>query len=104
MAADNTHATGYSNYPTISGNGRYVAFVSYATNLVFGPNGNHEQVLIKDRQTGIIELVSSSATGTPANNGGSQGVAISADGRFVAFSSLPRISCRTTSTAPTTSS
>jgi hypothetical protein len=87
-----TSATGefgnaYSAGPTISADGRYVAFSSLATNLVPGDVNRSIDVFIKDRVTGRTDLVSRSSSGAPGDRG-SGGSAISADGRFVAFASL----------------
>ena len=76
---------GVSSAPSISGDGRLVAFVSLATNLVTGVNG--QQIYVHDRQTGQTTLVSKSSTGL-VGDGSSSAPAISADGRFVAFASL----------------
>lgn len=80
--------------PIVSGDGRYVAFLSYST--VYGPGW---QVLRKDRQTGALELASSDASGQPAIGGTNDNTAsISADGRYVSFqassSNLPSASSR----------
>lgn len=75
----------------ISANGRYVAFVSDAANLVPGQVDTNAgaDVFVYDRMTGTTELVSRSADSpTVAGNGPSLEVSISGDGRFVAFSSL----------------
>ena len=67
--------------PVVSGDGRYVAFLTYGSS--YGPSW---QVLRKDRQTGAIEVASSTAAGEPASNGtNDNAVSISADGRYVAF-------------------
>jgi Tol biopolymer transport system component len=72
--------------PSLSADGRYVAFYSQASNLVpFDANGAHD-VFVHDRQTGLTEMVSVSSTGAQAN-GPSVTCQISADGRFVAFTS-----------------
>ncbi|HXQ35468.1 MAG TPA: hypothetical protein VN843_15730, partial [Anaerolineales bacterium] len=77
---------GDSSYPTISVDGRYVAFNSNATNLVWGDtNGNHD-VLFRDLQTGITRRVSISSNGAQAN-GDSNFPFISANGRYVTFNS-----------------
>jgi Tol biopolymer transport system component len=69
--------------PVVSGDGRYVAFLTYSTS--FGPNW---QVLRKDRETGALELASADAAGEPAPFGTQDNtVSISADGRYVAFQS-----------------
>ena len=54
---------GPSSSPVISADGRYVAFVSASTNLVEGDNNNYSDVFVRDRETGKIELVSTSSTG-----------------------------------------
>jgi hypothetical protein len=75
-----------SNESVVSTNGRYVAFVSFASNLVPGDtNGSHD-VFLHDRQTDTTERMSVSSTGEEANSG-SFTVAISGDGQFVGFSS-----------------
>jgi len=72
--------------PSLSADGRYVAFYSQASNLVsFDGNGAHD-VFVHDRQTGRTEIVSVSSTGSQAS-GPSLTCQISADGRFVAFTS-----------------
>jgi Tol biopolymer transport system component len=70
----------------ISGDGRYVAFASFAMNLVPGSTGFRPNVFRHDRVTGSTVLVSASLAGAPGN-GSSGGVAISGDGRYVAFTS-----------------
>ncbi|MFC4820810.1 TolB family protein [Dokdonella ginsengisoli] len=67
--------------PVVSGDGRYVAFLTYGSS--YGPSW---QVLRKDRQTGALEVASATAAGEPASNGtNDNAVSISADGRYVAF-------------------
>lgn len=75
---------GGSLKPAISDDGRFVAFVSGASNLVSGDTNNAEDIFVKDRQTGVTTRVSVRSNGTEAN-GMSTSPAISADGRFVAF-------------------
>ena len=72
--------------PAISANGRWVAFVSFATNLVPGDTNNDPDVFVRDRQTGITERVSVASDGTQANCN-SNAVSISPDGRYVAYAS-----------------
>ena len=89
--------------PAISANGRYVVFASEATNLVVGRDTNRRSdVFIRDRLTGVTDLVSVANDGGQAN-GGSGVVAVSGDGRYVAFESGRAISSPTTATARTCS-
>ncbi|MEO7663970.1 MAG: PxKF domain-containing protein [Candidatus Limnocylindrales bacterium] len=85
----------YSVRPELSGGGRYVAFGSFATNLVpgdtNGPDSIYENpdadIFVFDRQTDTMERVSVSDVGVESN-GHSQNPSISADGRYVAFMSM----------------
>lgn len=72
--------------PAISGDGRYVAFISDATNLVSGDTDGVADIFVHDRQTGATERISIATDGTQANAGSSD-VSISADGRVVVFTS-----------------
>jgi len=72
--------------PSVSGDGRYVAFQSSASNLVSGGRSAAGDVYRRDMVTGTTVLVSVSATGGDAN-GFSNRPSISADGRYVAFNS-----------------
>ncbi len=86
IASDGTEADGHSYAPTISGNGRFVAFYSYATNLVSGDTNGVLDIFVHDRQTGETTRVSVASDGTEGNDT-SDDPTISADGRFVAFRS-----------------
>ena len=77
---------GRSFVPAISGDGRYVAFYSDASNLVAGDTNGARDVFVRDLQTGETTRVSVSSSGAEAN-GDSFAPAISSDGRFVAFAS-----------------
>src|SRR4051812_2313770 len=87
IASDGAQGDSSSFDPATSADGRFVAFPSQAPNLVPGDTNGLDDVFVRDRQAGTTELVSVGAGGAPAN--GSSGdfgrVAISADGRFVAF-------------------
>ena len=76
---------GASSQPTISADGRYVAFTSLATTLAAAPGGSGAQIFLRDTQANTSTLVSQSAGN--AGNGASSQPTISADGRFVAFTS-----------------
>ena len=80
-------ANGASSDPAISTDGRYVAFVSAATNLVAGDTNGVRDVFVYDRQTGATMRVSVGAGGNQAN-AASSAPSVSADGRYVAFASL----------------
>lgn len=84
---NNTSGNGSSGAPSISGDGRYVTFVSYATNLVANSDTNHDlDVFVRDCQTGTTSLVSKNTSGG-AGNSASTAPVISQDGRYVAFTS-----------------
>jgi hypothetical protein len=70
---------------SISADGRYVAFHSYASNLVEGDTNNALDVFVHDRTTGTTELVSVDSSGNQDTNANSQQPSISADGRYVTF-------------------
>jgi len=75
-----------SEVVSLSGDGRFVAFYSWASNLVGGDTNNVADVFVHDRQTGQTTRVSVSSAGGQGN-GNSTLSAISADGRLVAFES-----------------
>jgi Tol biopolymer transport system component len=76
-----------SDAPSISADGRLIAFQSLATNLVAGDSNGSYDVFLRDRQTGTTVRVSVDSSGGEA--GGSSLIqAISADGRLVAFTSI----------------
>lgn len=72
--------------PAISGNGRFVSFSSYATNLVAGDTNAQLDIFLYDRDTDTLERVSVSSTGVEAD-AGSGFSAVSYDGRYVSFQS-----------------
>jgi Tol biopolymer transport system component len=74
---------GGSITPSVSEDGRFVAFASGASNLVEGVDGG---VFVRDLATGRTRLVSVNSRGVAANRGGDL-PSISADGRFIAFRS-----------------
>ena len=86
LGIDGKEADGASFTPSISADGRYVAFASAASTLVQGDNNGTEDVFVYDRVAGTNERVSVSTLGVESN-GDSYGPAISADGRYVAFTS-----------------
>jgi serine protease AprX len=79
--------------PELSADGRYVAFVSDAGNLVAGSTGSSigvTSVFVRDRQAGTTELADVDTAGRPTPQGASTRPSISADGRYVAFASADR--------------
>ena len=76
---------GNSQNASISADGRYVAFESFANNLESPGNGRLD-VFVHDRQTGDTEKISVDSSGNPANIT-SHRASISADGRYIAFQS-----------------
>jgi Tol biopolymer transport system component len=97
-AADGAPGNGSSYTPSITADGRYVAFESYATNLTGATapdcggavgtgllEGCPEQIYVRDRLTGRTTLVSEAGRG--AGNGFSRLASISADGSTLAFES-----------------
>jgi len=87
VASDGTQANNFSFEPSISADGRYVAFMSWADNLVSGDTNGDWDIFVHDRQTGVTIRVSV-ATGGGQAAGRSQSPSISADGRYVAFASF----------------
>lgn len=81
----------YSVEPSISYDGRYVAFTTWADNLFRDRNGHTLDVVVKDLETGRIELVSRSTSGRQATRNSFFPV-ISGNGRRVAFQSFGRFS------------
>jgi Tol biopolymer transport system component len=75
-----------SSDPDISANGRFVAFDSGASNLVPRDTNGEADVFVRDRELGTTQRVSVSSTGRQGN-GASWEPAISANGRYVAFTS-----------------
>ena len=67
--------------------GRYVAFISTATNLVAGDTNGTQDVFVRDLIGGVTSLVSAGATGT---NVSISPPLITPDGRFVAFASTAK--------------
>jgi Tol biopolymer transport system component len=86
VGSDGTQGAAGSAGPSISADGRSVAFVSAASNLVEGDGNARSDVFVHDRQTGATTRISVSSDGDEGNEN-SFGPNISAGGRFVAFES-----------------
>lgn len=87
VSSAGTGGNGQSHAPSISFDGRFVAFYSDASNLVGADANGTFDVFVRDRQTGRTRRVSVSSTGVEGD-GVSTSPSISADGRFVSFDSL----------------
>ena len=79
-------AWGDSFYPSLSADGRWIAFTSEAADLVPGDTNGTRDVFLRDRLTGKTERVNLSSQGVQANYHSGLG-SVSADGRFVCFDS-----------------
>ena len=73
-------------YPSVSRDGRYVAYVSFG-GMYEGGTLNGWQMVRKDRETGLLQLVTSTSGGTMLESGvnESDATSISGDGRYVVF-------------------
>ncbi len=80
---------GDSVLPAMTGDGRYIAFSSWASNVVPGDTNNGFDVFLHDRLTGTIERVTVDSSGNEGGNpaSGASTVSLSSDGRYVAFDS-----------------
>ncbi len=79
--------SGDSSNPSISADGRYVAFESYASNLGPADNSTTADVFVRDMRSGRVFLASRGTDGGPTANAPSANPSISGDGRYVAFDS-----------------
>lgn len=86
VSSSGAEADEASYFPTISADGRVIAFRSVARNLVEGDRNRVEDVFVHDRLTRQTERVSVGAAGEEAN-AGSVSSNVSADGSIVAFTS-----------------
>ncbi len=84
VSSEGEQANGRSFECSVSGDGRYVAFWSWATNLVQGDTNGVADVFVYDRLTHQTTRVSVNSLGEQGNSG-SVRPSISADGRYVAF-------------------
>ncbi len=76
-----------SSSPSISGDGRYVAFQSAATNLVSGDTNGYYDIFVRDTVSGTTVRANVSSAGAQATGGPSSSARISYDGRYVVFES-----------------
>lgn len=94
LSTAGTLANDNSNNPSISADGRLIAFASRATNLVGGAVGPGDQIYLRDTCFGAAQscspsttLVSTTPTGVPPDSS-SEAPVISGNGRYIAFESL----------------
>jgi Tol biopolymer transport system component len=84
---DGSQANGGSDQPSLSGDGRLVAFTSAATNIAAGDLNANRDAFVYDRQTGTAVNISVDSTGLQADLD-SFTPELSANGRFVAYTSF----------------
>ncbi len=89
LADDGSESDGEAIHFSLSDDGRYVAFSTWATNLVAGDTNGARDVFVRDRLLGRTERVSVGSAGEQGFRD-SEEPRISADGRFVAFRSAAR--------------
>jgi Tol biopolymer transport system component len=83
---DGSAATGgASRSPNLTADGRYVFYVSAATNLIYSDTNGAADIFQLDLLTGSNRMVNVSSNGTPVRTGDSGTPAMTPDGRFVAF-------------------
>jgi len=87
VSSTGAQANGPSHSPSMSSGGRYIAFVSGASNLVSGDTNGVDDIFVHDRGTGTTTRVSISSAGLEADGPSSEPF-INGNGRFVAFTSL----------------
>ncbi len=87
VASDGAQGNGPSFFPAMNGDGRYVVFQSDASNLVTGDTNDATDIFLYDRITGATTRVSVAGGGAQGNND-SLTPSISANGRYVTFTSL----------------
>jgi Tol biopolymer transport system component len=85
---DGTVGTGASTQPSLSGDGRFVAFQSAASNLVTGDTNGAIDVFVREIASGVISRVNLDSNGMQTITGTSGQARLSQDGRFVSFASL----------------
>ena len=86
VAADDTEGNRDSSLPASSADGRFVAFMSAASNLVADDRNTVNDIFLRDRSDGTIRRVSVSTSGGEGNLQSSD-PDVTPDGRYVAFSS-----------------
>jgi Tol biopolymer transport system component len=80
-------ANGYSRYPSISANGRFVAFDSHAGDIIARPTAGEGEIYLRDMGTARTRILSTRPDGRPSTRTAFS-PAISGDGSLVAFPSF----------------
>lgn len=86
VSSSGAQANGYSSFPRVSGDGRFVAFLSDASNLISGDGNGVTDAFLHDRNSGATIRVSGTSTGADGNAAAAS-VAVSDNGQLIAFSS-----------------
>ena len=84
LSSAGAEANGYCNKPSISGDGRFVVFLSSATTLVAGDTNGYRDAFVRDLQTNQTSLVSVSSSGVQAN-ANIYNPQITEDGNFIVY-------------------
>ncbi len=87
VSSSGAEANAGASYPSLSADGRFVVFSSFASNLVAGDTNGHADIFVRDRSAGTTERVSLSSAGAEGDDDANT-TAISPDGRWVAFTSF----------------
>lgn len=85
VSSSGEQANERSEFPAISADGRYIAFASWADNLIAGSNGRFH-IYVRDQIAATTEIVSVASDGSQGDNQ-SYAPSISADGRLITFHS-----------------
>lgn len=90
VAADGGASLGPSVGPSMTSDGRFIAFEAFADDVVAGDDNNNTDIVVRDMVTGTTTLASLGVDGsqTVGANAWSTTASISGDGRYVAFQSL----------------
>lgn len=87
LASGGGQLTGTSSSAALSPDGRYVLFTSLASDVVAGDTNGARDVFLIDRQLDTVERVSLSWLGEQANGSSADWASMSADARYILFSS-----------------
>ena len=87
VGSSGSQANSWSRALAINADGRFVVFLSDASNLVVGDTNDVEDIFLRDTRTNQTTRISVDSSGNQANSWSYSDASISADGRFVVFSS-----------------